>query len=84
MKFCLLVFVVLLSGCASDLKKYSWHLKNNTGIPFDRAYNECMYDIEKLGKETERYTFMAVYGMQHPTLIRCMSRYGFEWVKDVN
>jgi hypothetical protein len=78
----ILVMVFLLAGCASNLKNYSWYQKNNTGTSFEKAYNECLYDIEKLGKGTERYTIMAVYGMQHPLLERCMARYGYEWKKD--
>lgn len=80
LKKTLITTVVVLSGCATNLKSSAWLEVRSTGVTFNQAIANCEYDMEKLGMSNGRLS-MALVGLQHPTFEKCMNRFGFEWRK---
>ncbi len=75
------VCVMLLVGCAGDLKNYGWIKTADTGVKFEQAVANCEYDLQILGRADERNTYALFGGKQSPTYEACMKRYGYSWVK---
>ena len=77
----LLIFVlVLLSGCMSNHLNYTWVLVNKSGVSFTEANASCEAEIKKMGLSDMKIS-VEIYGMQHPTFVSCMNRYGYQLQK---
>ena len=74
------VLVVILSGCASNLKSSTWVAIRESPTQFDQAIAKCEYDIKLIDKDSERLK-LALMGFQHPTFEACMKVQGYEWMR---
>ena len=79
-KLLLLFVLVLLSGCMSNHLNYTWVLVNKSGFSFTDANQNCEAEIKKMGLSNMKIS-VEIYGMQHPTFVSCMNRYGYELQK---
>ena len=79
-KLLLLFVVALFSGCMSNHLNYTWVLVNKSGVSFTDANTNCEAEIKKMGLSDMKIS-VEIYGMQHPTFVSCMNRYGYQLQK---
>lgn len=79
-KLLLLLVLALLSGCMSNHLNYTWVLVNKSGVTFTDANANCEAEIKKMGLSDMKIS-VEIYGMQHPTFVSCMNRYGYQLQK---
>lgn len=86
----ILIFAFTVSACANNNgKQYSFKKKFDVGIEFEQARAQCEYDLQlqnnadiRAGRGGSRYYSM--FGMQDPTYISCMNRFGYALEYDSN
>lgn len=78
--FIFIAHLILLSGCASNLKEYKWEKSFESNMGFNEALAKCEYDLQIMGKANDRL-IGGILGVQSPIFEKCMGAQGYRWVK---